>query len=254
MSQFVSFRTLAMKEITRVIRIWKQTIVPPVLTTTLYFIIFGEIVGNRIGLVNGMSYSEFVAPGFIMLGVIINSFVNSAGSIYLERYLNTFDLLLASPMEDYMIIAAFTAGTMFRGFIVGAINTLVASCFVDFNQASLLMIFLSIFTTSFFFSGIGVLNAFFANSFDEINVIPNFVLTPLIYLGGVFYSLKMLSPFWQQVAMYNPVFYICDLFRYSWSGFHNCNPYITLMTLLIFGIACHMICGYILRYTTYVRE
>lgn len=254
MGQFIGFCTLAKREMVRVIRIWKQTIFPPILTTTLYFIIFGEVVGNRVGFVNGMPYADFVAPGFIMLGVIVNSFANSVGSVYLERYMNTFDILVASPMHEYWVIASFTCGSLFRGFVIGLINTLVASYFVDFNHSHLLMIFLSIFTTSFLFSGLGIFNAFFANSFDEINIVPTFVLTPLIYLGGVFYSLKMLSPFWQQVAHYNPILYICDLFRYAWSGFHNFNPNITVACLFSAGILAHIICGYLLRYTTCVRK
>lgn len=142
--QFTGFCTLAKREIVRVIRIWKQTIFPPILTTTLYFIIFGEVVGNRVGLVNGMPYADFVAPGFIMLGVVVNSFANSVGSVYLERYMNTFDVLITSPMHEYWVITAFTCGSLFRGFMIGLINTVVASYFVDFNHSHTLMIFLSI--------------------------------------------------------------------------------------------------------------
>ncbi len=254
MLQWICFLTLAGKECYRVMRIWKQTIFPPIITSTLYFIIFGEIVGHRVGHVAGMPYVDYVAPGFIMLGVIVNAFSNSASSVYLERYMKSFDLLLSAPIHEYAIVAGFTAGSIFRGSLIGITNTAVAAYFVDFNHAHLSLIFATTFTSSFLLSGMGILNGFFANSFDQIQVIPNFFLTPLVYLGGVFFSLKMLPPMWQNVALFNPVLYICDLFRYAWSGHAQFNPYWTLFLVFMAGLVIHGLCGFILRHTQWIRK
>ena len=254
MNQWIGFKTLAYKECKRVLRIWKQTIVPPIITSTLYFIIFGQVVGERVGRVADMPYVDFVAPGFIMLGVLVNAFSNSASTVYLERYMKSFDVLLSAPLHEYIVILGFTCGSVFRGLMIALINTWVAAYFVDFNHAHLGLIFLATFSVSFAMSGFGILNGFFANSFDQIQFIPTFLLTPLIYLGGVFFSLKMLPPMWQKVAMLNPVLYVCDLFRYAWSNHCLFNPTITLWGITCVGLIIHAVCGAIMRHTLWIRK
>ncbi|MGL4837341.1 MAG: ABC transporter permease, partial [Shewanella sp.] len=193
---FIAFKSILTKEITRFTRIWVQTLVPPAITMTLYFLIFGNLVGSRIGEMGGVSYMEFIAPGLIMMSVITNSYSNVASSFYSAKFQRNLEELIVAPVPHYVLIAGYVGGGVARGLCVGLIVTLVAMFFVDIRLHHAGLVVITILLTSMLFSLGGLINAVFAKSFDDISIIPTFVLTPLTYLGGVFYALSLLPSFW----------------------------------------------------------
>ncbi len=223
--QWIAFITIVRKEIKRFTRIWTQTMVPPVITMTLYFIIFGSLIGQRIGPMAGVSYMEFVAPGLIMMSVITNSYTNVVSSFFGAKFQNYIEEILVSPTPNYVILAGFVAGGVARGLGVGIIVTLVAMFFTDLQIHSLPVTVAIVVLTSVFFAIAGFINAVYANSFDDINIIPTFFLTPLIYLGGVFYSTSLLSGFWAGVSQINPILYIVNTFRYGLLGISDIDVF-----------------------------
>lgn len=218
MNNFVAFYTLAAKEARRVIRIWRQTLVPPIITTTLYFLIFGKLIGNRIGEMNGVSYMQFIAPGLIMMSAITAAYVNSASSFFLSKFTKNIEELLVSPLSTHNIIWGYVSGSIVRGGLASILVLLVTLYFVSYDIHSWGIIFLTMLMTIVAFALGGLINAVYANSFDDIGIIPTFVLTPLTYLGGVFYSISLLPPFWQEVSKFNPIVYMINGFRYGFLG------------------------------------
>ena len=215
---WVAFRTLIIKEILRFSRIWVQTLLPPAITMALYFIIFGKLMGEQIGDMEGFRYIDFIVPGLILMSVISNSYANTVSSFYFSRWNKHIDELLIAPIPNWLILAGYVAGGVARGVIVGIVVTIVASFFSDLSIHSYGITFLVFVLTSVLFSLAGFINGVFANSFDDISIIPTFVLTPLTYLGGVFYSMSLLPEFWQTVSMANPVLYMVNAFRYGLLG------------------------------------
>jgi len=218
MVYWTAFRTLLIKEILRFARIWVQTILPPAITMALYFIIFGKLIGSQIGDIEGFRYIDFIVPGLILMSVISNSYANTVSSFYFSRWNKHIDELLIAPIPNWLILAGYVAGGVARGVIVGIVVTIVASFFSDLSIHSYGITFLVFVLTSVLFSLAGFINGVFANSFDDISIIPTFVLTPLTYLGGVFYSMSLLPEFWQTVSMANPVLYMVNAFRYGLLG------------------------------------
>ena len=218
MIYWTAFRTLLIKEILRFARIWVQTILPPAITMALYFIIFGTLIGSQIGDIEGFRYIDFIVPGLILMSVISNSYANTVSSFYFSRWNKHIDELLIAPIPNWLILAGYVAGGVARGVIVGVVVTIVASFFSDLSIHSYGITFLVFVLTSVLFSLAGFINGVFANSFDDISIIPTFVLTPLTYLGGVFYSMNLLPEFWQTVSMANPVLYMVNAFRYGLLG------------------------------------
>jgi ABC-2 type transport system permease protein len=218
MIYWTAFRTLLIKEILRFARIWVQTILPPAITMALYFIIFGKLIGSQIGDIEGFRYIDFIVPGLILMSVISNSYANTVSSFYFSRWNKHIDELLIAPIPNWLILAGYVAGGVARGVIVGIVVTIVASFFSDLSIHSYGITFLVFVLTSVLFSLAGFINGVFANSFDDISIIPTFVLTPLTYLGGVFYSMSLLPEFWQSVSMANPVLYMVNAFRYGLLG------------------------------------
>jgi len=216
---FTAFKSILSKEITRFTRIWVQTLVPPVISMTLYFLIFGNLIGKRIGDMGGVSYLEFIAPGLIMMAVITASYANVAGSFFSAKFQRNLEELIVAPVPHYVLIAGFVGGGVARGLCVGIIVTLVAMFFVDIHLQHIGLVMLTVLLTSTLFSLGGLINAIFANSFDDISIIPTFVLTPLTYLGGVFYSLSLLPEFWREVSAFNPIVYMINVFRYGFLGY-----------------------------------
>ena len=223
MIYWTAFRTLLVKEILRFARIWVQTILPPVITMALYFIIFGKLIGSQIGDIEGFRYIDFIVPGLILMSVISNSYANTVSSFYFSRWNKHIDELLIAPIPNWLILAGYVAGGVARGVIVGIVVTIVASFFSDLSIHSFGITFLVFVLTSVLFSLAGFINGVFANSFDDISIIPTFVLTPLTYLGGVFYSMSLLPEFWQTVSMVNPVLYMVNAFRYGLLGVSDIN-------------------------------
>ena len=235
------FLTLAGRESRRVIRIWKQTLVPPIITTSLYFLIFGKLIGGRIGEMNGVSYMQFIAPGLVMMTAITASYVNTASSFFLSKFTRTYEELLVSPLSSHDIIWGYIIGSMMRGGLAGILVMLVSLCFVSFDIHSWTMILLTLMMTTIAFALGGFINAIYAKTFDDVGIIPTFVLTPLTYLGGVFYSISLLPEFWQTVSKFNPIVYMVNGFRYGFLGVSDVPVIYTFGVLLIFIVVLYSI-------------
>lgn len=231
---WVALKTIWRKEITRFMRIWIQTLIPPVITMSLYFIIFGNLIGNRIGEMGGVGYMQFIVSGLIMMSVITNSYANVSSSFFGAKFQKSIEELLVAPVPTHVIIAGFVGGGVARGVLVGILVTLVSLFFVPLQIHSWFMIIATLLMTSILFSLAGLLNALFAKSFDDISIIPTFVLTPLTYLGGVFYSLTLLPAFWQAVSKLNPIVYMISGFRYGFLGISDVSLTTTLGVLSLF--------------------
>ena len=235
------FLTLAGRESRRVIRIWKQTLVPPIITTSLYFLIFGKLIGGRIGEMNGVSYMQFIAPGLVMMTAITASYVNTASSFFLSKFTRTYEELLVSPLSSHDIIWGYIIGSMMRGGLTGILVMLVSLCFVSFDIHSWTMILLTLMMTTIAFALGGFINAIYAKTFDDVGIIPTFVLTPLTYLGGVFYSISLLPEFWQTVSKFNPIVYMVNGFRYGFLGVSDVPVIYTFGVLLLFIVVLYSI-------------
>lgn len=217
--QRIGLFTILRKESVRIFRIWKQTILPSAITQSLYFLIFGGFIGERIGNVDGLSYVAFLVPGLIMMSVITNSFSNTASSFFGAKFQRNIDEMLVSPLKPYIILAGYVGGGIVRGLVVGLVVFLVSLIFAPLQIVNIAALLYFLFITAAFFSLLGFFNGMFAKKFDDVSIIPTFVLTPLTYLGGVFYSLDYLPPFWRSVSFFNPIVYMIDGFRYGFSGF-----------------------------------
>lgn len=213
--QFVAFYTLIRREIMRMVKLISQTFLPPMITTLLYFIIFGSVVGPRIGLLSGQHYTTFIAPGLVMMAVIVNAYNNVASSLYMVRFQRSIEELLVSPMHWSVLLFGFVFGGIIRGVMIGALVLLVSSFFIALDFAHLPATFGVIFCVSAVFSMAGFLNGILARTFDEIAFVPTFVLTPMIYLGGVFYTANMLPPFWHNLTVINPIYYMIGVLRHT---------------------------------------
>ncbi|NNG13168.1 MAG: ABC transporter permease [Halobacteria archaeon] len=216
--KFTAFRTILTKEVLRFARIWIQTVLPPMITTALYFIIFGNLIGPRIGEMDGFLYMDFIVPGLIMMSVITNSYANVVSSFYGSKFQRHIEEMLVSPVPNYVILTGFIGGGVTRGLTCGIAVTLVSLFFTSLSIHNLWVMFSMIVLTAILFSLAGFINGAYAKSFDDISIIPTFILTPLTYLGGIFYSIKMLPEFWQNVSLANPILYMINAFRYGFLG------------------------------------
>ena len=236
-AKFIAFQTIVTKEVRRFMRIWVQTIVPPAITIMLYFIIFGNLIGSRIGEMGGFSYMEFVVPGLIMMGVITNSYSNVVSSFFNARFQRHVDEMLVSPLPNYIILLGFVCGGVARGLAVGLVVTILATFFADISVHNIWITISIVVLTSILFSLAGFINAVFAESFDDISIIPTFVLTPLIYLGGVFYSIDLLPEFWANLSQLNPILYMVNGFRYGILGVSDINITWAFAMIIVFIVA-----------------
>jgi ABC-2 type transport system permease protein len=216
--QWVGFSTIVIREFNRIVRIWGQTVVPPTVTATLYFVIFGSLIGKRVGLVGGYGYMQFMAPGVIMMAVITNSYGNVVSSFFGAKFGKHLEELLVSPLPNWLILLGYVVGGMLRGLLVGSVVTVVALFFTRMAVQHLFTVLSAVLLTSIVFSLGGFVNALFAKNFDQISWFPTFVLTPLTYLGGVFYSITMLPAWAQVVSHLNPILYMVSAFRYGFLG------------------------------------
>jgi ABC-2 type transport system permease protein len=246
--------TIVAKEVRRVLRIWVQTIIPPAITMTLYFIIFGSLIGSRIGEMNGVPYTTFIAPGLIMMAVITNSFGNVVSSFFSGKLQQHLEEMLVSPLSFVTIVIGYVAGGVARGILVALLVTIVALFFTDLRVEHPFVTASVIVLTAMVFSLGGLLNALFAKNFDDISIIPTFVLTPLTYLGGVFFSISLLSPFWQKVALANPILYMVNAFRYGMLGSSDI-PLATAYTIIVGSVvALFALALYLLKRGTGIRS
>jgi ABC-2 type transport system permease protein len=243
----VAFFTIVVREILRFSRIWVQTILPPAITTALYFIIFGTLIGDRIGEMDGYRYRDFIVPGLILMAVITHSYANVVSSFYHSKYQHHVEELLVSPVPNWIILLGYVTGGVARGLIVGVVVTLVSFLFTDLDIVNYPLTLLVVILTSILFATAGFINAIFANSFDDISVIPVFVLTPLTYLGGVFYSIDLLPEFWQDLSLVNPVLYMINAFRYGMLGVSDIRPEIALLLIAAFVLVLGAIALWLLK-------
>ncbi len=250
----VAYLTLTRREVRRFMRIWLQTLIPPAITTSLYFLIFGKLIGSRIGPIGQVSYSEFIAPGLIMMAVLMNAYSNVSSSFFSTKFHRNIEEQLVSSMPDSLIVLGYVSGGVLRGLVVGAIVAVVALFFTHLSIAHIGLTLMIAVLTAVVFSFAGFINALYAKSFDDISIVPTFVLTPLTYLGGIFYSLSMLSPTWQVVAQFNPLLYVINGFRYAMLGVADVSFAISLVFLFLLIFILYWTTLYLMKYSTGVRS
>lgn len=243
---FIAFKTILFKELMRFTRIWVQTILPPAITMVLYFIIFGNLIGPRIGEMGGFDYMEYIVPGLIMMSIITSSYANVVSSFYSSKFQRSVEEVLVAPVPHYAILLGFTLGGVARGLIVGTLVTLVSLFFTDLHIHNFFITVAVVILTAVVFALGGFINAIFAKSFDDISIVPTFVLTPLTYLGGVFYSINLLPEFWQRVSLINPILYMVNAFRYGILGVSDINVGIAFVIIglfvgILFGVGIYLL-------------
>jgi ABC-2 type transport system permease protein len=234
-TNFIAFYTIVRKEVTRFLRIWPQTLLPPVITQTLYFVIFGTFIGSQLREINGVSYMAFIVPGLVMMSVISMSFMNVVSSFFSNKFLKNIEEMIVAPVSNIAIIWGYAIGGMLRGLLAGLIIFGISVFFTQPVIHNFWIILLFILLTSTVFALGGLINGIFAKDWDDINIFPTFVLTPLTYFGGVFYSIKDLPEFWQTVSKLNPILYMVDGFRYGFHGFSDMNVMLSLGMLVLFS-------------------
>ena len=251
---WIAYLTITRKEILRFTRIWVQTIIPPVVMVALYFVIFGNLIGQRIGEMDGMLYVDFIMPGLVMMSIITNSYTNVVSSFYGAKYSRHIEEMQIAPVPDIIILLGFVSGGIVRGLSVGIAVTLVSLLFTEFSIHNPLVVLIVALLTSCLFALAGLINAIFANSFDDITIIPTFVLTPLTYLGGIFYSIKLLPEFWQQVSLGNPILYMVNSFRYGFRGSSDIDLTTAILVILFFIALLFVISLTLLSRGTGIRQ
>lgn len=244
--QYIAFKAILVKEVMRFARIWIQTILPPMVTTALYFVIFGRLIGSQVGDVHGFHYMAYILPGLILMTVITNSYANVVSSFYSSKFQHNIEEMLVAPVPNHLILLGFIGGGLARGLAVGVAVAVVARFFTPVPLHNLWVACSVLVLTSVLFSLAGFINGIYAKSFDDISLIPTFVLTPLTYLGGVFYSVAMLPPFWQSVSLANPILYMVDAFRYGLLGVSDVDlaaAYAAIVGFIVglFGVALYLL-------------
>ncbi|KTD08061.1 ABC transporter permease [Legionella jamestowniensis] len=234
--QTIALYTLVKRELVRMFRIASQVFLPPVITTALYFLIFGSLIGQRIGAIQGVSYPEFIAPGLIMMSVITNAYSNVSTSLFSVRFQKSIEEILVSPMHDGLLLLGYVLGGVLRGFIVAILVYLVSCFFLTIEFTNLILSIFVVLLVSALFSLAGFTNAMVARNFDDVMIIPTFVLAPLTYLGGVFYATDMLSPFWRTVSHFNPILYMVNALRYAMIGQQEVNILTAMVIICIIVI------------------
>lgn len=243
---FTALKSLAVKETNRYLRIWVQTLVPPVITTSLYFVIFGNLIGGRIGDMAGFSYMEFIVPGLIMMSAITSSYANVSSSFFSQKFQKNIEEILVAPVPTHIIIWGFVIGGVGRSVMVGTLVTIISLFFVPLHVYSWVIVVITLLMTAILFSLAGLLNGIFAQSFDDVSIVPTFVLQPLTYLGGVFYAISMLPPFWQAVSKINPIVYMISGFRYGFLGVMDMSIVVSMSILVLFIVVLYSVCWYLI--------
>jgi ABC-2 type transport system permease protein len=233
---WIAYGTMLRKEFMRIVRIWSQTILPPVVTTSLYFLVFGTFIGSQLAPIDGFRYIQFIVPGLIMMSVITSSYSNTVSTFYFAKWARNLDELLVSPMPDWVVILGFVSGGVLRGIIVGICVLIVSLLFTHLAIFNVLVLISALVLTSVLFSLGGLINGVFAKGFDGVTIVPTFVLTPLTYLGGIFYSIDQFPVFWQNVSLLNPILYMVNAFRYGFLGVSDIPLWICFSVLIGFTI------------------
>lgn len=244
--QLIALNTIVTKEIRRFMRIWVQTLIPPAITIVLYFVIFGQLIGARIGEMGGYNYMQYIVPGLIMMSVITNSYSNVVSSFFGTKFTRSIEELMVSPLPNYIIITGHVLGGVARGILVGAIVTVLSLFFADLPVYSFVITITTVLLTAILFSLGGFINAVYATKFDDVSIVPTFILTPLTYLGGVFYSIDLLPTFWQYVSKANPIVYMVSGFRYGILGVSDVGLYAAYGMILVFIVGLYIWAWYLL--------
>jgi len=252
--QYVAFVTIVSKEVRRFMRIWTQTLLPSAITMSLYFVIFGTLIGKRIGVMGGFSYMEFVVPGLIMMAIVTNSYSNVVSSFFGSKFNHSVEELLVSPTPNYVILMGYVLGGVTRGVLVALIVTAVSLFFTKLHIHSYFVVIAIVLMTSTLFALAGFINAVYANSFDDISIVPTFILTPLIYLGGVFYSMDLLPEFWANVSKLNPLVYVVNAFRFGVLGVSDVSLPVAFGMISLFTVAAFAFSMHLLNSGTRLRQ
>ena len=247
-TNLVALHTIARREIVRIMRIWTQTLIPPAITMTLYFVIFGKLVGSRIGVIEGGFTSiQYIGPGLVMMSIITNSYGNISSSFFGAKFSRAVEEMLVSPMPNWVILLGYVSGAVARGLVVGALVLLIALLFTSLHVVHPLITFLSVLLGATIFSLAGFVNAVFAKKFDDIALVPTFILTPLTYLGGVFYSVNMLGEPWQAISRVNPILYMVNAFRFGVLGISDVNVPVAFVVMLAFVVGLSIVALQLLK-------
>lgn len=236
MWSLVALKTIVTKEVRRFLRIWIQTLLPSAINMALYFIIFGYLMGGRIGHMNGIDYMQFIIPGLIMMSVITNSYTNVVFSFFSQKFQRSIEELIIAPVSHWVILFGYIAGGITRGVLVGLIVLATALVFTDIQIVHWWLTLTVLFLTACLFSVMGFINALFAKKFDDVSIVPTFVLTPLTYLGGVFYSIHLLPQVWQKISLLNPIIYMVNAFRAGMMGYSEVNLSLSLAFILVMNV------------------
>lgn len=243
----IAFNTVVIKETQRIIRSWMQALLPSAITTVLYFLIFGSLIGPRIGIMGGFPYIQYIAPGLIMMAIITNSYANTCTSLFFAKFQRSIEEMLVSPLPNSLLLLGYVTGGIIRGLIIGLIVGIITLFFTHLHLQHVMLLIIVVILSAMLFSLAGMVNGIIAKNFDDIAIIPTFVLTPLTYLGGVFYSVNMLPPFWQKVSLANPILYIINAFRYGFLNISDVNVYFALSMIVLCNIVLFGLCMYMLN-------
>jgi ABC-2 type transport system permease protein len=252
--RWVGFRTVVIREFGRIVRIWGQTLVPPAITATLYFLIFGSLIGRRIGEMNGFGYMQYIAPGLIMMSVITNSYGNVVSSFFGAKFGRHIEELLVSPLPNWLIVLGYVTGGVVRGLLVGVVVTVIALFFTRLHVEHLAAVIAAVLLTALVFSLCGFLNAVFAKNFDQISFVPTFILTPLTYLGGVFYSIALLPDWAQHLSRANPILYMVNAFRFGFLGVSDVDVGVSFALMTLAVVVLFAACVWLMERGTGIRE
>jgi len=247
-ANMVALGTLVRREIVRIMRIWTQTLIPPAITMTLYFVIFGKLIGSRIGNIEGgFSYMQYIVPGLVMMSIITNSYGNISSSFFGAKFSRAVEEMLVSPMPNWVILLGYVSGAVVRGLVVGILVLLIALFFTDLHVLHPLITFVSVLLGATIFSLAGFVNAVYAKKFDDIALVPTFILTPLTYLGGVFYSVNMLGEPWQTISRANPILYMVNAFRFGVLGISDVHVGVAFVVMIGFVVALSIVALQLLK-------
>ena len=252
--ELIAYQTIIIAELKRIVRIWSQTLLPPAITSILYFVIFGRVIGTRIGFIEGYQYIQFIAPGLIMMNIITSSYTSVVSAFFGAKFQRHIEEILVSPISILTILLSFMSIGLLRGIIVGIIVSIVTLFFTHLHIHSLIAILLAAFLASSIFSLAGVVNAVYAKSFDDISIVPTFVLTPLTYLGGVFYSISLLPTIWRYISYLNPISYIVDNFRYGFLGIVDSRLTLSYFLMLAFVVILFNITYFLMKKGVGLRD
>lgn len=247
-TNMVALYTLVRREIARIVRIWTQTLIPPAITMTLYFVIFGKLIGSRIGTIEGgFTYMQYIVPGLVMMSIITNSYGNISSSFFGAKFSRAVEEMLVSPMPNWVILLGYVTGAVARGLVVGVLVLLIALFFTSLQVVHPIITFLSVLLGATIFSLAGFVNAVYAKKFDDIALVPTFVLTPLTYLGGVFYSINMLGEPWRAISRINPILYMVNAFRFGVLGVSDVQIGVAFAVMLAFVLGLSILALQLLK-------